>query len=124
MKNYYLGVVADVILVIIFAALGVLSHDGALTAPTLVRVAWPFLVSLLVAHLILRTWTSQPWQLWPRGVFIVLITVVGAMAIRSLLGEGTDPAFVIVSFAVNTLFLLGWRLIARLLTRRSGQARS
>lgn len=121
-KKFYLGVVADLVLVTIFAALGVITHDGALTAPLLIRVAWPFLLALLVAHLILRTWKASPWQVWPRGVFIVLITVVGAMTIRSLLGEGTDPAFVIVAFCVNTLFLLGWRLLARLLTRRSGQS--
>lgn len=118
MKNYYFGVIADIVLVIVFATLGVASHYGVVTGPALARVAWPFLVALLVAHLILRTWKAAPWQLWPRGVFIVLITVVGAMVIRSLIGDGTDTAFVIVAFCVNTLFLLGWRALAAFAHRR------
>lgn len=122
MKKYYLAVLADILLVITFAALGATSHYGSVTAAVLARIAWPFLVALLLAHLFLRTWRAAPWQVWPRGVFIVLITVVGAMAIRSLIGDGTETAFVIVSFAVNTAFLLGWRVVTSLLARKKEKA--
>lgn len=118
MRNYYRALGADASLVILFSVLGTLSHNGALTFANLARVAWPFLVGLVLAHLVLRAWRVEPWRLWPHGVFIVAITVVAAMLIRTLIGDGTALPFVLVSFGVNALFLLGWRAITGLVVRR------
>lgn len=118
MRNYYRALAADAVLVVLFSVLGTLSHNGALTLVNLARVAWPFLAGLVLAHLVLRAWRVEPWRLWPHGVFIVAITVVTAMLLRTLTGAGTALPFVLVSFAVNALFLLGWRVIAGLVTRR------
>ena len=118
MRNYYRALGADALLVIVFSVLGTLSHNGALTIVNLARVAWPFLAGLVLAHLVLRAWRVEPWRLWPHGVFIVAITVVTAMLLRTLTGAGTALPFVLVSFAVNVLFLLGWRTIAGIIVRR------
>jgi len=40
------------------------------------------------------------------------------MALRVAAGQGTAVAFVLVALAFLGLFLLGWRLVARFLTRR------
>ncbi len=118
MRNYYRALGADALLVLLFSFLGTLSHNGALTLANLARVAWPFLVGLVLAHLVLRAWRVEPWRLWPHGVFIVAITVVAAMLIRTLVGDGTALPFVLVAFAVNALFLVGWRAIAGIVARR------
>ena len=118
MRNYYRALGADALLVIVFSVLGTLSHNGALTIVNLARVAWPFLAGLVLAHLVLRAWRVEPWRFWPHGVFIVAITVVTAMLLRTLTGAGTALPFVLVSFAVNALFLLGWRIIAGIIVRR------
>jgi hypothetical protein len=40
------------------------------------------------------------------------------MAVRVLAGQGTAPAFIAVTFAFLGLFLLGWRIVARIVTMR------
>jgi hypothetical protein len=39
------------------------------------------------------------------------------MILRVIAGQGTAVAFVVVALAFLGLFLLGWRVVARLLTR-------
>ena len=52
------------------------------------------------------------------GVVIVLVTVALGMALRVVSGQGTAVAFIIVALSFLTLFLVGWRLVARRLLRR------
>ncbi|MDO5646201.1 MAG: DUF3054 domain-containing protein [Dermabacter sp.] len=119
MKKSSLAVLADILAILIFACIGVYSHYSLLEPALVARVAWPFLISLLVAHLVLGSWRVEPTRIWPHGVFIVAITVVGAMVIRSLIGDGTATSFVLVATGVITALLLGWRLVGRLIGRRS-----
>ena len=46
-------------------------------------------------------------------------TVAGGQALRVVSGQGTAVAFIVVSLLFLGLFLLGWRLVARLFARRS-----
>jgi hypothetical protein len=45
-------------------------------------------------------------------------TVALGMALRVVSGQGTAVSFVIVALIFLGLFLLGWRLLARLAARR------
>ena len=118
MTNVVRAVLLDAVLVIAFSTLGVFSHDGSITPLVVARVAWPFLVGLIIAHLVLRTWRAPIGQVWPRGIVLVLVMVSSAMLIRALLGAGTELTFVIVSIAVNATLLLGWRAILTAMERR------
>jgi hypothetical protein len=60
-------------------------------------------------------------RLWPNGVCIWLITVAGGMALRILSGETAALPFVAVTIVVLALFLLGSRMIATLVTRRTAR---
>ncbi len=40
------------------------------------------------------------------------------MTVRVLAGQGTAMAFILVAFAFLALFLLGWRVVARILITR------
>ncbi len=80
-------------------------------------MSWPFVLGMLLGHLAIRSW-RRPFGLWPQGVFIWAITIVAAMAIRTLFGAGTEPSFVIVTAVVLAVFMLGWRAVASFVTRR------
>lgn len=112
-----IALVADVLSVLVFTAVGISQHGLGLSLTTLTWVAWPFLVGMLVGHLAIRAWRT-PFGIWPRGVFVWAITVVGGMAIRTILGLGTEVSFVIVTAVVLAVLMLGWRAVARWVTRR------
>ena len=106
--------IADLVLVTIFAALGRNAHQqspwGAL------ETAWPFLVGVLLGWVVTRA-HRRPAALFPSGVVIWLSAEVVGMVLRMLTGQGTALAFVLVSLVVLGLFLLGYRLIVQLISR-------
>lgn len=106
--------VADVVLVTMFAALGRNAHEqspwGAL------ETAWPFLIGALVGWAIVRA-HRRPAAIFPTGVVIWLSTEIIGMLLRTVTGQGTALAFVLVSLGVLGLFLLGYRLIVLLIGR-------
>lgn len=106
------ALVVDVLLVLLFAALGREAHS--LGATGLLETAWPFLGGLLVGW---GAWNLHraPFSVWPRGVALWLTTVTVGMGLRVLTGEGAAPSFVVVALAVLGAFLLGHRALALLL---------
>jgi hypothetical protein len=75
-----------------------------------VHTAAPFLIALAIAWLVLRAW-RQPTTVWPTGVGIWAIVVIGGMLLRNLVfDDGTATAFVIVATLFLGLFIVGWRL--------------
>jgi hypothetical protein len=46
------------------------------------------------------------------------ITVAGGMLLRGVSGQGVQLAFIIVAASVLLVFLVGWRLIAGLVSKR------
>lgn len=110
------SLVADVLAVLLFVAIGLLQHGEGLTASSVGYVSWPFVLGVLLGHLAIRSW-RRPFALWPQGVFVWAITIVAAMAIRTLFGAGTEPSFVIVTAVVLAVLMLGWRAVASFVTR-------
>lgn len=110
------SLVADALAVLVFVAIGLLQHGIGLTSTSIGLVAWPFVLGMLLGHLAIRSWRA-PFALWPQGVFVWAITVVTAMAIRTLFGAGTETSFVIVTAIVLAVLMLGWRAIASFVTR-------
>lgn len=114
------ALVGDLLIVLVFVAIGLVQHGDPLTSQNLFIVAWPFAVGALLGHLAIRSWRA-PFDLWPQGVFIWAITIAGAMAIRALLGAGSELSFVLVSAGVTAVLMLGWRALALYLTRGERQ---
>ena len=50
------------------------------------------------------------------GAVVLVCTVVVGMLLRRVLGEGTAVSFVVVATSVLAVLLLGWRLVARLVS--------
>ncbi|MET4059232.1 hypothetical protein ABIB35_000763 [Arthrobacter sp. UYP6] len=108
----------DVVLIILFAALGRDTHQHGLNPAGILVTASPFLVACLAGWLLLRRRLS-PASLWPGGVILWLITVVAGLGIRALFGGGVALSFAVVTLCVLGAFLLIPRLAADLLARRN-----
>lgn len=107
----------DAVVVTVFAVIGRASHAEGLHAAGVWGTAWPFLAGLGVGWLVARAW-RHPAAVWPTGVLVWVITLVVGMLLRVASGQGTAAAFIVVAALTLGLFLVGWRGIASLITRR------
>jgi hypothetical protein len=123
MRSVRLAVVLDCCCVLLFVVIGRASHTKGESVAGITSTAWPFLAGLTGGWLAARAW-RQPLGLVPAGIGAWLGTVAGGMVFRVVSGQGTAFAFILVALAFLGLFLLGWRLTARLacgyLRRRRG----
>ena len=110
---------ADVILVLVFAALGRASHAENQPVLGVITTAWPFLAGLVIGWAASRMWRA-PLRLWPNGVAVWAITVAAGMVLHLLSDQTAQLPFVIVALIVLAVFLLGHRVIAGLVRRRAG----
>lgn len=112
--------VADAVAVLVFTVVGIASHDGSLVA-ALGRVVWPFALAAAVGWAVSRAW-RDPARLWPTGVIVWAVTVLGGLALRGLTGGGLAWSFALVTTLFLAITMLGWRaLVAGI---RRGQART
>jgi hypothetical protein len=111
------SLVADVIGVLVFCAVGRRSHDEGLDIGGIATTAWPFLAGTVVGWLAARGW-RQPTAVAPTGVIVWLCTVAVGMVLRKASSAGVAASFVVVAASVTAVLLLGWRAIAALTLRR------
>ncbi|WP_022878238.1 DUF3054 domain-containing protein [Microbacterium sp. B19] len=114
-----LALLLDVVLVVVFAAIGRATHDGDILGPGgsgLATTAWPFLAGLLIGWIVSRGW-RRPAAPLRTGLPVWAVTLVAGMLLRALSGQGVALAFVIVAGITLLLFLVGWRAIAALVAR-------
>jgi hypothetical protein len=105
----------DVVLVVVFAAIGRASH-GEDPIAGLGETAWPFLVGVLVGWLVQGAW-RDPLPPIRAGLGIWGATLVVGMLLRALSGQGIAIPFVIVAAIVLFAFLVGWRALVALIRR-------
>jgi hypothetical protein len=126
MRSVRLAVVLDCCCVLLFVVIGRASHTRGESLAGVASTAWPFLAGLaggwlVTAGLAGRAW--RPYLLWPAGVGAWLGTVALGMVLRVVSGQGTAIAFIVVALVFLGLFLLGWRVLARLSLDRMPWAR-
>ena len=109
MRSARLAVILDCCCVLAFVIIGRASHGESLAG--VASTAWPFLAGLACGEVAARAW-RQPLALVPAGVGAWLGAVLAGQALRVLAGQGTAPAFIVVSLLFLGVFLLGWRLAA------------
>ena len=115
MRSVRLAVVLDCCCVLLFVIIGRASHTKGESPGGIASTAWPFLAGLAGGWLAARAW-RQASGLWPAGVGAWLGAAGLGMVFRVVSGQGTAAAFIVVALAFLGLFLLGWRLVARLRT--------
>lgn len=116
--RYLPAVIVDVVLVLIFAAIGRASHEE--DPGGFLLTAWPFLIALVIGHLLAALLPGRPRRPWSMlwGTVVWVVTVAGGMLIRVLSGDTAEVPFIVVATIVLGVFLVGWRAIAALLRRR------
>jgi hypothetical protein len=108
----------DVLLVLVFAAVGRASHDESGPVLGALLTAWPFLVGTAVGWVVVRL-VRHVWPLEVApGVTVWFATVLVGMLLRHAVGSGTAASFVVVASVVLALFLLGWRALGAYAVRR------
>src|SRR6202044_1895250 len=113
MRSARVAVVLDVCCVLLFVVIGRASHTKGESLAGIASTSWPFLCGLGAGWLGSRAWL-RPLALRPTGIAVWLCTVALGMILRVVSGQGTAAAFIVVALAFLGLFLLGWRLLARL----------
>ena len=117
------ALLADAALVTLFAGVGFATHSPeAISAWGIAMTSWPFLVALAVGWVVSVAWRA-PLVPLRTGVPVWLVTVVGGMLLRVLLGQGTALPFVIVATLTLLALLVGWRLVAAAVRRARARAR-
>jgi FtsH-binding integral membrane protein len=118
MRSARLAAVLDVCCVLVFVVIGRASHTKGEALGGIASTSWPFLCGLAAGWVLSRAW-RRPLALRSAGIAVWLSTVVFGMVLRVVAGQGVAVAFVGVALAFLGLFLLGWRLLARLAARAS-----
>ncbi|WP_082298000.1 DUF3054 domain-containing protein [Microbacterium sp. CGR1] len=114
--------IVDAVLVLVFAVIGRASHGE--DPGGFLLTAWPFIVALLLGHIVAALLPARPRRPWSLawGAVVWLVTVVGGLLLRVVAGDTAQIAFIIVTTLVLGVFLVGWRAVAALLRRRAGRA--
>jgi FtsH-binding integral membrane protein len=115
MRSAVGSTILDVCSVLAFVAIGRHTHHDGAGVAGLWHTAWPFLAGLAVGLIVSRAW-RRPLAIVPSGVGAWLGAAVIGMLIRVLAGQGTAAAFILVALAFLALFLLGWRVVLRIVT--------
>ncbi len=111
-RKVVLAAAADLVLVVVFAAIGRASHGEAVFGGLAVT-AWPFVVALVLGWLVSLAWRAPDAAL-RTGLPVWAVTVAGGMVLRAASGQGVQVAFIIVAAIVLLLFLVGWRAVGAL----------
>lgn len=119
-RKWPLWAVLDLVLIVLFAILGRREHEHGLSVGGIFMTALPFLIACIVMTLVSRPWATIN-RLWPTGVLVWLGTVAFGLALRILMNSTAAVPFIIVTVIVLGVFLMGRRLICKLLTKKSAQ---
>jgi uncharacterized membrane protein YbjE (DUF340 family) len=107
----------DIAVILVFVAIGRRNHDEGSGFGEVLRIAAPFLIGLATGWIVARAW-RRPFEL-VTGCTIWVVTVALGMVLRkTLFDRGTAVSFIIVASVFTGALLLGWRLVARRMTRR------
>jgi hypothetical protein len=111
------ALLADVVCVLVFCAIGRRSHAEGITVAGVAETAWPFLSGTVAGWLAVRAW-RRPTSLAPTGIVIWVCSVAIGMLLRKATSQGTAVSFVVVASISLAILLLGWRLAAKVPVRR------
>ena len=108
----------DLVCVLVFAFAGKSSHEASTSNWVVLAIAWPYALSVVLAHagLLLRDRSTR--RPWPEGVAVLAVAYVLGMVLRVVSGRGIAGGFLVVALVFLTITLLGWRLILRLIANR------
>jgi hypothetical protein len=102
------AVAADAVAVLLFDTIGRANHHESTGVGGVWHTAWPFLLGTALGLAVSAYQRLTPTTV-RAGVRVWVWTVVIGLVVRSALGDGVPPAFVVVATVVLGAFLVGWR---------------
>jgi len=105
-----LGLALDVVVVLVFVAIGRSAHDHGVSLSGMASTTWPFAVGLGVAWLVMRA-SRRSGLRWREGVANAVVTVTLGMVLRVVAGQGTAFAFIVVALCFVGGLMLAWRVV-------------
>ncbi|GAA1161548.1 DUF3054 domain-containing protein [Nocardioides aquiterrae] len=109
---------ADLVCVVALALGGKSSHEASASEWIVLTIAWPFAAAALLAHVGLAVARRPARPVWPEGAVVVAVTYALGMVLRAASGRGLAPGFLVVAALFLVLTMLGWRVVARLVSAR------
>jgi peptidoglycan/LPS O-acetylase OafA/YrhL len=109
--------VADLVLILVFAAVGRDAHQRGDVVSGVLLTAWPFLAGAAAGWLGARAWRA-PLSVRRSGLAVWLGSLVGGMLLRAVTGQTVVLPFVIVALLSLGVLLVGYRLIIAGVRRR------
>ncbi|HUV57230.1 MAG TPA: DUF3054 domain-containing protein [Acidimicrobiales bacterium] len=113
----YFRVLADVLVILVFVAIGRNTHDHGVSATGLASTMWPFVAGLIIAWSVM-IFRHRSGSSLSEGLVIAVMTVAVGMVVRVLAGQGTALAFIVVALLFLSALMGGWRLAMLKLHRR------
>lgn len=113
----------DVVAIFVFAVLARLAHNTESDPFTFMNILdtwWPFLIGVVLAHVLAAVVKKHPEPVAPGGVLVWVVTVVVGLGIWAIRNAAMPHwSFILVATIMSGLLLLGWRAIAAFVGRRS-----
>jgi hypothetical protein len=109
-KTVLAAAVADVVLILAFAAIGRDAHHREEPILGVLLTAWPFLAGVAAGWVASRAW-RRPLSVLHAGVPVWLGSLVVGMLLRALTAQTVVLPFVIVATLALAMFLVGYRLL-------------
>jgi peptidoglycan/LPS O-acetylase OafA/YrhL len=108
---------SDVVLILVFAAIGRDAHQRGDVVAGVLLTAWPFLAGAAAGWLASRAW-RDPFSVRRAGLGVWLGSLVGGMLLRSATGQTVVLPFIVVALLSLGVLLLGHRLLLAAVRRR------
>ena len=102
-------ILGDLICFLIFATIGLRSHEEGITASGILRAAVPFQAAWLVFSFITGLHKKRDAGAKAIGISLVPTVVIGVMARSLFFGRPFAPTFGIVALIFNFVVLMVWR---------------
>ncbi len=108
---------ADIVLILVFAAIGRDAHQRGDVVTGVLLTAWPFLAGAAAGWLATRAW-RHPLSVRRAGLGVWLGSVAVGMLLRAVTGQTVVLPFIIVALLSLGILLLGYRLLLAGIRRR------
>jgi FtsH-binding integral membrane protein len=111
-----LAIFVDLLIVLVFVAIGRSVHDHGVNLVGMLSTAWPFVTGLVLGWIIVSKRHHSGSSLLD-GSTICVVTVFVGMVLRVVAGQRTAAAFVLVALCFLGASMLGWRFAVDLRRR-------